>query len=83
MMHERIRAADPDYENVRLAIFQFDEGDNERRAPKLYTDEGLELFSLEQMESMVAATYDLWREVNEERDTEIRRRAGGTRGPLL
>lgn len=26
MMHERIRAADPDYANVGLGIFQFDEG---------------------------------------------------------
>lgn len=83
MMHERIRAADPDYESVRLAIFQFDEGDNERRTPRLHTDEGVELFSLEEMESMVAATYDLWREVNDEREADTRRRADGTHGPLL
>jgi hypothetical protein len=83
MMHERIRAADPDYESVQLAIFQFNDGDGERRAPRLHTDEGVELYSLDEMEAMVAATYSLWREVCEERETETRRSAGGERGSLL
>jgi len=83
MMHERIRAADPDYESVTLAIFQFDDGDGERRSPKLYTDEGVEMFSLEGMEAMVATTYNLWREVCEGREAETRRAAGGARGPLI
>jgi hypothetical protein len=83
MMHERIRAADPDYESVSLAIFQFDNGDDERRSPWLYTDEGVERFSLDQMEAMVATTYNLWREVCEGREAETRRRADGTRGSLL
>ena len=83
MMHERIRAADPDYESVSLAIFQFDDGDGERRSPKLYTDEEVQLFSLDEMEAMVATTYRLWREVCEGREAETRRRADGTRGSLL
>jgi hypothetical protein len=83
MMHERIRAADPDYESVTLAIFQFDDGDGERRLPRLYTDEGVQLFSLDEMERMVATTYSLWREVCEGREAEARRSAGGARGPLI
>jgi hypothetical protein len=82
MMHERIRVADPDYESVALAIFQFDDGDGERRSPKLYTDEGVELFSLDEMEAMVATTYNLWRDVCEGREIEARRAAAGSRGPL-
>ncbi|TSD85192.1 hypothetical protein FFK22_028575 [Mycobacterium sp. KBS0706] len=83
MMHERIRAADPDYETVRFAIFQFGDVNGGQRDPILHTDDGLELFSLDQMESMVNVTYELWREVCEERDMDARRKATGTRGPLI
>lgn len=83
MMHERIRAADPDYEAVRFAIFQFGDVTEDRRNPMLHTDNGVALFSLDEMESMVSATYELWREVSEEREMDARRRATGTRGPLI
>ena len=49
----------------------------------LHTDEGVELFSLDEMEAMVATTYELWREVCEEREMEMRREAGGMRGSLI
>jgi hypothetical protein len=83
MMHERIRAADPDYEAVRFAIFQFGEMVEDQRRPTLHTDADVVLFSLDELEAMVSATYALWQEVCEEREVEERRKATGTRGPLI
>lgn len=83
MMHERIRAVDPDYEAIQLAIFQFGDVNVDRRNPVLHTDDGIELFTIDQMETMVKATYELWREVCEEREMDARRKATGTRGPLI
>lgn len=83
MMHERIRAADPDYAAVRFAIFQFGDVSGDRRNLIFHVDDGIELFSLDQMETMVNATYELWREVCEEREISARRKATGTRGPLI
>lgn len=82
MMHERIRAADEDFANVRLTIIQFGDPADDRRAVRLYTDEGVELYAREQLEQMVASTYSMWREVLEERKREKRDRATGT-GPLI
>ncbi|KXG84340.1 hypothetical protein ATO67_12530 [Agrobacterium bohemicum] len=81
MMHERIRVADDDFADVRLGIVRFqdnDEGDG--RSVQLYTDTGVELFSLDELESMVADTYRIWQEVWEERTTETRRKGTGTGG---
>lgn len=83
MMHERIRAADPDYGSVRFAIFQFGEVNEDRRNPVLRTDDGVQLFSLDEMEAMVSTTYELWYEVCQEREMDTRRKATGTRGPLI
>lgn len=83
MMHEHIRAADPDYESVRLAIFRLGDPADGVRAPVLFTEEGIDLIPLNELEAMVASTYALWQEVLEERETEARRRAGGMRGPLI
>lgn len=82
MMHERIRAADEDFANVRLTIVQFGGPSDDRRAVRLHTDEGVELYSREELEQMVASTYEMWREVLEERERESRRKATGT-GPLI
>lgn len=81
MMHERIRAADPDFQQVRLAIIQFGDLDEDQRHPKVHTDEGVRLFSIDELEHMVATTYSLWTEVLEERADEVRR--SGTTGSLL
>jgi hypothetical protein len=83
MMHEHIRAADPDYESVGLAIFQFGKPSNGLRAPILHLDEGVDLIPLAQLEAMVSATYTLWQDVLEDRQEENRRRAGGAGGSLL
>ncbi|MEO1745118.1 MAG: hypothetical protein AAFR13_01165 [Pseudomonadota bacterium] len=82
MMHERIRAADEDFADVRLTIAQFGKPSDGLRPVKLETDEGIELYSREELEFMVASTYDMWREVLEEREREARRGATGT-GPLI
>ncbi len=83
MMNERIRAVDPDYTDVRFAIFQFGKADDGSRRPVVHTDEGVELFSLSEMENMVNVTYDLWREVCEGRERDARRKGTGTSGPLI
>jgi hypothetical protein len=83
MMHERTRAADPDYEGVSLAIFQFGDVDGDQRKPVLHTDDGVTLYSLDQLDAMITFTYSLWREVCEEREVEARRKGTGTSGPLI
>lgn len=83
MMHERIRAADPDFASVRFGIIQFGDVEGDQRSPRFHTDGGVKLFSFDEMEAMVSATYDLWREVCEEREMETRREASGARGPLI
>lgn len=82
MMHERIRVADEDFANVRLAIIRFGDPEGNCRAAKLYTDRGVELYSLEELETMVESTYDIWRDVLEERDQAARRNAMGA-GSLI
>jgi len=81
MMHERIRAADEDFAEVGLAIVRFDDPNDDRRAARLYKDKDVTLYSLGELEQMVASTYDMWREVLEERERDERRRPTGT-GPL-
>jgi hypothetical protein len=82
MMHERIRAADEDFAEVRLTIAQFGDLSEDRRAVRLHTEEGVELYPREELEQMVAWTYEMWREVLEERERKERGRATGT-GPLI
>lgn len=83
VMHERIRAADPDFAEVALGIFQFALSDRGPRVPILYIDDGVTLFTFEELDQMVRDTYEMWREVCEERDAESRRRAGRRGGPLV
>lgn len=83
MMHERIRAADPDYQTVQFAIFQFGDSTDDYRDARLHTDDGVALFPLDELEEMVSVTYELWQEVCAEREVEARRKATGTRGPLI
>jgi hypothetical protein len=83
VMHERIRAADPDFAEVALGIFQFSLSAKGPRAPILFTDAGVTLFSFDELDQMVRETYDMWREVCEERAAEVRRKAGGTSHGLV
>lgn len=84
MMHEHIRVANPDFSAARLGIVQFGDAAEDQRPVKLSTDEGVELFGFEQLDQMVRETYDIWREVSEAREDEVRRKAaGGGHGPLF
>lgn len=80
MMHERIRVADPDYADVEFGIFQFTTDDKGCRTPILHRDAGVDLYSLEQLEQMAAATYSIWEDVCRKRDDDAPRRATGTGG---
>jgi hypothetical protein len=75
-MHERIRVPDPDFANVRLGIFQFTTPDKGPRKPKLYTDEGVRLFTFDELEEMVRETYEIWTEVYTQRTERERKRSG-------
>lgn len=83
VMHERIRAADPDFAEVALGVFQFSLSEKGPRTPILYTDAGVTLFTFEELDQMVRDTYEMWREVCEERAAEMRGRAGGRGGGLV
>jgi hypothetical protein len=80
VMHERIRAADPDYAVVALGVVQFVVNAKGPRQPVLWLDDGVTLFTFDELDEMVRETYDLWREVCEERAAEDRRTGTGGRG---
>lgn len=82
MMHERIRAADDDFANVNLGIVRFADNDDGSRSVKFFSDEGVDLYELAELEAMVASTYRIWQEVVEEREAEARHKRTGT-GDLL
>jgi hypothetical protein len=77
MMHERIRAADPDFAAVALGIFQFTAPKNGPRLARLFLDTGLKLIDFDTLDAMVRETYQIWHEVLEERRAEERRKGGG------
>ncbi|TPP09428.1 type VI toxin-antitoxin system SocB family DNA replication inhibitor toxin [Rhizobium glycinendophyticum] len=81
MMHERIRAADEDFADINLGIIRF-EDDEGGRSVRFFSDEGISLYSLDELESMVASTYRIWQEVYEERTAEARSKRTGTGGFL-
>lgn len=83
VMHERIRAADPDFAGVAFGIFKFAITDDEERAPIIHLDEGIPLFSFDDLQYMVEETYVMWREVFMDRTAEARRSSGGSGGELL
>lgn len=80
VMHERIRVADPDFAEATLGIFQFNVGQDGLRHPILRTDEGVELYDFDTLDQMVRETYELWRELSEERVAEARKRGAGGGG---
>jgi hypothetical protein len=80
VMHERIRAADPDFADVALGIFQFGVDEDGTRFPVLWTDDGIDLHDFEALDQMVRETYELWWEICEQREAEARTRGAGTGG---
>jgi hypothetical protein len=83
VMHERIRAADPDFSEVGLAIFQFAPSVKGPRTPIIFSDTSVELFTFDDLDEMVSETYRMWQEICEDRAADMRRkRAGGSGGFL-
>nr|WP_205938191.1 hypothetical protein [Rhizobium leguminosarum] len=80
MMHERIRAADEDFADVNLGIIRFVNHEDGDRSARLYNATEVPLYSLEELETMVASTYRMWQEICEERTAETRRKGTGTGG---
>lgn len=82
VMHERIRAADPDFADVGLVIFQFELSAKGMRMPITFSESSVELFSFEDLDQMVRETYSLWQEICEDRaaDARSRKAAGGSGG---
>lgn len=80
VMHERIRAADPDFADISLAVVQFALSAKGPREPAIFTDQGVDLFSFDELDQMVRETYELWTEVSEERAADVRRYGTGGGG---
>lgn len=73
MMNEHIRIPDPDFSDVRLAVFQFENTKVGVRPVAPYFDDDLKLWTLAELDEMVRETYEIWREVLEGREEEARR----------
>ena len=85
VMHERIRAADPDFADVELGIIQLGaqvQGKTVVRIPKLHTASDFKLFDFDEIDDMVRETYDMWYSILAEREAEARGKGTGTVGPL-
>ncbi|RZM93216.1 hypothetical protein CWO91_40060 [Bradyrhizobium genosp. SA-3] len=78
-MHERIRAADPDFAEVKFAIWQFTSpSKGQPRVAFAHEENAIPLLSFEQIETMVQETYEMWADIYSRRaKTEPRRRASG------
>jgi hypothetical protein len=83
MMHEQIRVADPDYAAATLCICHFARTQTGPRAVRPIYDAGVDLYSFDQLQEMVAETYAIWAEVWAGRVEETRRRGGGGGGGLV
>ncbi|MGV1789051.1 type VI toxin-antitoxin system SocB family DNA replication inhibitor toxin [Rhizobium sp. A37_96] len=82
VMHERTRALDPDLQNVALAIYQFRKLDDGTRILQRRTDDGLELFSFDQLNEMISTTYRIWEQILIEREEDDRRAANSNSNPM-
>jgi hypothetical protein len=87
MAHHRARVLYPDLADAELAIFAFpvmtDPYRGECRRLRTYLAGGGSLFSYEELDRMVAETYQIWEQVLAERRDEARRAGVGRRGSLL
>ncbi|WP_413709766.1 type VI toxin-antitoxin system SocB family DNA replication inhibitor toxin [Rhizobium sp. Rhizsp82] len=82
VMHERTRALDPDLAEVSLAIYQFKKLNDGSRIVQRRTDENVELFTFDELNEMITATYRVWEAVLLERAEENRRSASGGTNPM-
>lgn len=87
MAHHRVRELYPDLAGAELAIFRFPSvtdarGVTARRLQTFLAADG-PLYTYEELDLMVAKTYQIWQQVLAERQDEARRASGGRRGTLL
>ena len=60
-MNERIRVPGSNFEDARLAIIQFPRNKKDgKRTLRIHYDDGVELYSFEQLSRMVAVLYEEW-----------------------
>lgn len=76
MMNEHIRVNDPDYANVRLAVLQIEYVNNSSSRPFLSFDDGVSLFSLSELQSMVDRTYAIWHDLHRGQQSSGKSAAG-------
>jgi hypothetical protein len=77
MMNERIRVPDPDFAAARLHVAQFTRTENGKRTIRLF-DEDRNLFTFDELNTMIEETYSLWIEILTERSEELRSAPTGT-----
>ncbi|MBC2667060.1 hypothetical protein H7F51_16195 [Novosphingobium flavum] len=75
-----VRVNNPDYDEVHGEIIQFSKEDG--RSIRIIPEDGMRLFSYEELEFMISQTQRMWFDVLTDRQQETRRRAGGT-GSLI
>ena len=83
MMHHGVRLADPDFENAALQIIHVGSSLNGARTLNFHTDRDVNLYSFDELDQMVRETYEIWREVLEEREEEERKKALSRKGSLI
>lgn len=74
----RLICGDPDYANTALCIAHFTTPKTGPRVLKTAMDEGVELYGMDELQSMVTETYSIWADVWHDRVENTRR--SGTRG---
>lgn len=63
MMHQQIRMTDPDFSDAGLTILTFPQRPNSMRRCIPYTDEGVDLIGIDELQEMTEETYELWYEI--------------------
>lgn len=82
VMHQRTRVVDPDLQESVLAIYQFAKGSNGKRIIRRFTDEGIDLFTFEELNEMISDTYSLWQKILNEREADVRKTGTGPSNPM-
>lgn len=76
VMHHRVRALLPDFADAELAVFQFRNCASGTRDVVPFFAGSTSLFEVDDIEQMIAETYEIWAEVSEGRAEEARRSSG-------
>jgi hypothetical protein len=74
IMHESIRAIDPDHANTRLAIVQYADAKRTTRKASITFDDETTLFGYDELARMISETLRMWIEISAGREEEAHRR---------